>query len=271
MDRFDQAGAAFAQLCRVMARLRAPGGCAWDREQTLTSLKPYLIEEAYETLEAMESGDPKAHAEELGDLLLQIVFQAEIAQESGSFDVARVATGITEKLIRRHPHVFGDGEAKDASAALANWEAIKQKERKDQKKPQGVLSGVPKGLPALLRAARTGEKAAAVGFDWNSATESRAKVEEEWAELVEAMDKGLGDAKIHEELGDLLFAIVNVSRRLHQDPESALRNATEKFTKRFEIIERKLADQGRTPKDATLDELNALWEDAKSFLASKAG
>ncbi len=259
MDRFDRAGAAFAELCRVMARLRAPNGCAWDREQTLATLTPYLIEEAYEVLEAIEQGDAKAHREELGDLLLQVVFQAEIAAESERFDVAQVADGIRDKLVRRHPHVFGDAVAEDAKSALQSWEAMKAKERKAE---QGVLGSLPRTLPALLRATRMGEKAAAVGFDWNEVHEVAAKVEEEWRELNEAMRQGDKTA-IGEELGDLLYAIVNLSRRLGTDAEGALRAAADKFQRRFRFIEARLQEQGRTPKDADLAELDALWNQAK--------
>ncbi len=259
-DRFQDAARAFADLCRVMAKLRAPGGCPWDREQTLESLKVYLLEEAYETLEALDSGAADKHREELGDLLLQIVFQAEITAEAGGFGVAEVARGITEKLVRRHPHVFGDAKADSAAGALANWEAQKAKERP---KEASVLAGVPAALPALLRALRVGEKAAAVGFDWNKPEEARAKVEEEWQELAHAVDESQGPERVQEELGDLLFAIVNVSRRLGQDPETALRRATDKFSSRFRYIEDQLRAQGRSPREATLDELNQLWEDAK--------
>ena len=261
-DRFHNAGAAFVALCQVMARLRAPGGCAWDAEQTFTSLKPYLIEEAYETLEAMESGDAAAHCEELGDLLLQVVFQAEIANETQSFDAAQVARGITDKLVRRHPHVFADAEADTAASALKKWEDIKATERPAHK---GRLAGVPRALPGLLRAFRTGEKAAAVGFDWPDTTGSRAKVAEEWGELQEAMDAGTSPRAIQEEMGDLLFALVNLCRHLKIDPEESLRLTIEKFHQRFQYVEQKTATVGQGMEGATLDALNALWEEAKSL------
>jgi tetrapyrrole methylase family protein / MazG family protein len=258
-DRFERAGRAFAQLCRVMATLRAPGGCAWDREQTLQSLMPYLVEETYETVDAVESGDAAAHREELGDLLLQIVFQAEIAEEQRRFTMAEVADGIHDKLVRRHPHVFAGGKAEDAASALKSWEAMKAKERKAD---AGILSSIPKNMPALLRATRMGEKAAAVGFDWYEVAQVRAKVDEELRELAEAMKDG-DRAAIQEELGDLLYAIVNLSRRLQTDAEAALRAAADKFQRRFRFIEEQLIAQNRGPRDATLDELNTLWEEAK--------
>lgn len=275
-ERFKRAGNAFENLCRIMAHLRAPGGCPWDREQTLDSLKPYLIEEAYETLEAMESGDPKAHREELGDLLLQVVFQAEIAQETAVFDVADVADAIRTKLIRRHPHIFDpeSGEATAPGAAtvtvtesLHRWETIKATERPAHK---GRLAGVPRAMPGLLRAFRTGEKAAAVGFDWPDAHGSRAKVAEEWLELQEAMDEKADPARVQEEMGDVLFALVNLCRHLKLDPEEALRTTIEKFHQRFQHVEKSLAAQGREPQKASLDELNQLWEDAKSIERGRA-
>ena len=263
-DRFRRAGAAFEQLCRTLHTLRAPGGCAWDREQTLASLKPYLIEEAYETLEAMESGNAREHCEELGDLLLQVVFQSEIAQETNLFDTAAVATAINDKLIRRHPHVFADAKADDAAGALQNWEAIKATERP---KTKGRLDGVPRAMPGLLRAMRTGEKAAAVGFDWPNTAGSKAKVHEELAELEEAL-AGSGDAanqaSIKEEMGDLLFALVNLCRHLKLDPEEALRGTIEKFQQRFRHLELSMGAANRSIEAASLDELNQLWEEAKS-------
>lgn len=263
-DRFRRAGAAFERLCRTMHTLRAPGGCPWDREQTLASLKPYLIEEAYETLEAMESGDAREHCEELGDLLLQVVFQAEIAQETKLFDTAGVATAINDKLVRRHPHVFAGAKADDAAGALQNWEAIKATERP---KTKGRLDGIPRALPGLTRAARTGEKAAAVGFDWADVAGSKAKVDEELRELEEALAAprdAANSAAIKEEMGDLLFALVNLCRHLRLDPEEALRGTIEKFQQRFRHLEQSMGARGRSLESASLDELNQLWEEAKS-------
>ena len=260
-DRFIEAAEAFATLCRTMAKLRAPGGCPWDAEQSFASLKPYLIEEAYETLEAIESGDPKAHCDELGDLLLQVVFQAEIANETQMFDAAAVARAINAKLIRRHPHVFGDAAvANDAKHALRNWETIKATERKADK---GALDGVPRALPGLTRAYRTGEKAAAVGFDWPAIQGSIDKVSEEWQELQHAVETTDRQA-ITNEMGDTLFALVNLCRHLKLDPEDALRHTIEKFQKRFRYVEKHIQAQGKKMPDATLNEMNVLWEAAKA-------
>jgi tetrapyrrole methylase family protein/MazG family protein len=261
-DRHKQAGLAFENLCRILGRLRAPGGCPWDAEQTMDSLKPYLLEEAYETLEAIESGDPAAHREELGDLLLQVVFQAEIAQETATFDAQAVAQAVSDKLVRRHPHVFGTDKEHTAAGALHRWETVKASERPKHK---GRLAGVPRALPGLLRAFRTGEKAAAVGFDWPNMSGSRAKVAEEWQELQEALDENAQPAKIKDEMGDVLFALVNLCRHLKLDPEEALRGTIEKFHQRFQHLETTLQAQGRDPREATLDQLNQLWEDAKSL------
>lgn len=261
-DRFDEAGAAFAKLCRTMHTLRAPGGCAWDAEQTFTSLKPYLIEEAYETIEAMESGDTAAHCEELGDLLLQVVFQAEIAQETQAFSVAHVVRGIDEKLIRRHPHVFADAKADSAAGALQQWETIKAQERPAKK---GRLDGVPRALPGLTRAFRVGEKAAAVGFDWPDISGSIAKINEEWAELEEAMRTPEKPHPIHEEMGDMLFALVNLCRHLKIDPEEALRHTIDKFQRRFKHMETAMANAQKSLEDAPLEELDALWNEAKKL------
>ncbi len=263
------------RLGRIMAQLRAPGGCPWDREQTLQSLKTYLLEETYETIDAIDSGDPKAHREELGDLLLQVVFQSEIASESSGFGLAEVADGISDKLVRRHPHVFSDGSATTAGEVTQNWERIKAEERASKGgKSKGVLDGIPRSFPALLRALRTGEKAAAVGFDWTKSADVRAKVNEEWQELEEALaatDDSLVDAKsakhehVAEELGDLLFSVANLARHLNVDPEDALRRTLDKFSRRFRHIEQKLETIGKKPSDATIDELERLWEDAKLF------
>lgn len=260
MDRFERAGTALARLCRLMADLRAPGGCPWDAEQTLDSLKPYLIEEAYEVIEALEQGCPDKHCEELGDLLLQVVFQAEVVQETGGFDMEAVSKAIVDKLVRRHPHVFGDSDAADAAGALRNWESIKAKERTSK---QSALDGIPGTLPALLRAMRTGEKAAAIGFDWPSIDGVEAKVREEWQEVHDALTQG--PARISEEMGDLLFALVNWSRHLGVDPEAALRDATNKFQRRFRHVERRVLEKGSTPADESLDALERLWQEAKSL------
>ncbi|RMG14998.1 MAG: nucleoside triphosphate pyrophosphohydrolase [Deltaproteobacteria bacterium] len=255
----EEAARAVQRLLALMARLRAPGGCPWDREQTLESLRPYLLEETYEVLEAIDRGDAAHHLEELGDLLLQIVFQAEIRRESGEWTLAEVARGITDKLHRRHPHVFGDAEAADASTAFENWERQKAKEKKERK---SVLDGVPRAAPALMRAERLTDKAAAVGFDWPDPMGARRKIDEELAEL-DAAVAAEAQERIEAELGDLLFAVVNYGRKLGIHPEDALRGTLERFEDRFRHIERRLAEQGRSPKEAGLEEMDALWEEAK--------
>lgn len=251
-------GQAFERLVGVMARLRGPGGCPWDREQTLASLKPYLVEEAYEVLEAIDQGSVEEHKEELGDLLLQVVFQAELRREAGSFDAADVAHGIADKLVRRHPHVFEHQGVDEAKEALKHWEQRKAEE----KKGRSVLGGVPKNLPALLRAQRVGEKASQVGFDWPGVDGPLEKIDEELAELKAAIADG-DPASIEAELGDLLFSVVNVARFLNVGAEDALRGTIERFTQRFQSIERRLLAEGRSVADAPLEELESLWQAAK--------
>jgi MazG family protein len=251
-------GLAFERLVGVMARLRAPGGCPWDREQTLASLKPYLIEEAYEVLEAIDQGGAAEHREELGDLLLQVVFQAELRREEGTFDAADVAHGIADKLVRRHPHVFEQEGVKEASEALRHWEARKAEE----KKGRSVLGGVPRNLPSLLRAQRVGEKASQVGFDWPGLEGPLEKIDEELRELKAAIAAG-DQSAIEAELGDLLFSVVNVARFLQVGAEDALRSTTDRFVNRFQHIERELARTGQRFSETSLETLEALWEDAK--------
>lgn len=248
----------FAKLVEIMARLRGPGGCPWDRSQSREDLKTYLVEETYEVLDAIDSGSGEKLREELGDLLLQIVFHAEIADEENSFDIEDVCAGINEKLIRRHPHVFGDVKADTPDVVLQNWEAIK----KGEKEGKSVLAGVPKILPALLKAFRLQEKAARVGFDWEETRQVEAKVDEELAELREAVSLNDRD-KIREELGDLLFAIVNLSRFLKLDPEDTLQAANEKFIRRFKSVETSAAGIGRELHGMSLAEMDELWEAAK--------
>lgn len=261
MDRFARAGAAVERLCRLMAKLRAPSGCPWDREQTFESLKAYLLEECYEALEVMGAGQPQQHCEELGDLLLQIVFQAEIAAEERLFDMERVAEGIVDKLVRRHPHVFAGSNVQDPQAALQSWEAAKAAESPTAK---SRLDGVPRALPSLLRALRIGDKAASIGFDWPDVGGVRAKVEEEWRELTDVMDAAdsMPEA-LKEELGDLLLTIASLARHLGIDPEDALRQATEKFGRRFRCLEARMPEAVPTSQ-SSLDLLESMWEDAKS-------
>lgn len=265
----EDAGRAFAELCAVMDRLRNPGGCPWDRVQTLETLKPYLMEEAHEVLAAMDSGDVASHREELGDLLFQVVFHARVQSEQpGGFSAAEVVRGIHDKLVRRHPHVFGgqEGSLKDADAVLRNWEQLKRAERGGA----SVLSGVPSTLPALQRAQRVGEKAARVGFDWPDAQSVIAKIREELAEVEEAMAGGDRN-HIRAELGDLIFATTQLARLLQLNAEDALRETIARFTRRFMHMEDALRSIGRTPEQCSMDELEALWQSAKAAERAAAG
>lgn len=262
-------------LLAVMAALRTPGtGCPWDLEQTFKSIAPYTIEEAYEVADAIEQGDMTALEDELGDLLLQVVYHARMAEEQGSFAFADVADAITAKMLRRHPHVFGTPEERAAGAAHGFWERIKAEERAEapRKARESVLDGVPVGLPALARAIKLQNKAARVGFDWPSLAPVFDKLKEELGELEEAVAAPGAQkehAKVEEEFGDLLFVVANVARHLKLDPEAALRSANDKFTRRFHAIEHKLAEQGRSPAQSNLAEMDALWDEAKA--EEKAG
>lgn len=262
-------GASLARLVDVMDALLAPDGCPWDREQTLASLRPFLVEETYEVLDALERGAPADHCEELGDLLMQVVFHAALRRAEGAFGIDDVVAGICDKLIRRHPHVFGDASAATSEAVLAQWNDIKQAEKAKKAAAAGsdarprTLAGVPKGLPALARAQALGSKAGRVGFDWPGPDGSLAKVREEVEEVAETIADGDRDAA-HRELGDLLFATVNLARKLGVDAETALHDASARFTRRFEFIEDRLAERGRAPEQSTLDEMDALWNDAKA-------
>lgn len=262
-----RASEAIERLLSIMERLRGPDGCPWDREQTLESLRPYVLEETYEVLEAIDAGDPREHCEELGDLLLQIVFQSQLAREAGTFDFADVAEAISRKLVSRHPHVFGDADVKDAEGVLRQWVALKREEKRAKGGGESVLEGVPREMPALARADRLTEKASRIGFDWPDAAGARAKVAEELAELDEAADGG--DARrVEHEVGDLLFAVANLSRKLGIHPEEALRGAVARFVSRFEHVERELARRGVAHGAATLEQMDAIWEEAKSLEAS---
>lgn len=251
-------------LVDVMARLRGEGGCPWDREQTHESLRPYVIEEAYEVAEAIDSGDPQALCEELGDLLLQVVFHAQIARESGKWDIDDCIRAVVDKMIRRHPHVFGDAVAEDSAAVLAQWERIKAAERKE---PASRLGDIPKSLPALQSAERLQQRAAEAGFDWDSAEGAFEKVAEEIQEVREAC-KRADSQDLAAEWGDLLFALVNVGRHLRIDSEQALRRANEKFRRRFAQMEAQAASDGLDLARMSLSELDALWEKAKAQEAS---
>jgi len=246
-----------------MARLRGVGGCPWDREQDHVSLKRYALEETYELLEAIDKDDSTAMQEELGDVLLQVLFHAQMARESDRFSIDGVMSGLKDKLVRRHPHVFGDTNLHDAEAVLQNWERIKAAEKRE-KDPQAVsvVSNVPRAMPALARAQRVGDKAAGVGFDWGEVAPVWEKIYEELAELKEATcNDELG--RIRDELGDVLFSLVNLSRFYNVQAEEALGQTIARFQKRFAHIEKRLCEQGKTPENASLEEMDALWEEAK--------
>jgi tetrapyrrole methylase family protein / MazG family protein len=270
-DRLSE-GAWFSKLVALQARLRAPRGCPWDREQTHTTLRTSLIEEAYEVLDALESGDDAKFAEEMGDLLLQVIFHSQIAKEEGRFTVADVIREVHDKMVRRHPHVFGTKRAKDTAEVLKNWEHIKAEERRTQdakgnsagkaKLPESLLDGVPRTLPALLEGLQLTKRAARVGFDWADPEGIFEKMREESAELRHAVD-GKDRRKIEEELGDLLFAGVNLARFLKVDPEIALKNANAKFLRRFREMERLASVAGRKFADVPRAEMEALWDAAK--------
>ncbi len=282
-------GDRFNALVAIMAQLRSPGGCPWDREQTLASLRPYLLEETYEALEALDNGDTAALCEELGDLLLEVVFLSRIAEEDGTFSVSDAIDAIVKKLVRRHPHVFGtDAKLSTPKEVRGKWEEMKASERSTSTTPKTILGGVPKTLPSLLRAYEYGARAAAVGFDWVLAGDVVDKIEEEVRELRDAVerqgtdqgrrtgDEGRAAAasagphvssanpgNIEEELGDLLFAIANLSRKLGVEPEAALRRANDKFLARFSEVEQRVTASGQRMQEKTLEELEATWQDVK--------
>lgn len=251
---------ALARLRAIVHRLRAPGGCPWDREQTHESLIPHVLEEAYEVVDAIRSGDSELLCEELGDLLLQSVLHAEIAAETGRFDLDRMADRLSEKLIRRHPHVFGEAAVADSGEVLTQWDAIKRQEKGTQK--EGHLHGTGAGLPALMRAQKLQKKAARVGFDWPDAAPVFAKIREEAEELEQAVAGGERGA-VEDEIGDLLFSVVNLARKLGVESEAALAAANEKFTRRFHAVEARLAAEGKALGEATLKEMDAVWEQVK--------
>jgi ATP diphosphatase len=255
-----------ARLIEIMSALRTPGsGCPWDLEQDFSSIAPYTIEEAYEVADAIERGELDDLRDELGDLLLQVVYHARMAEELGRFSFGDVVEAITRKMIRRHPHVFGDEEARGAGMAKGMWERIKESERKgkDAKERVRHLDGIPVGLPALTRALKLQTRAARVGFDWGAIAPVLDKIEEEFRELRLALSGGAPKADVEEELGDTLFAIVNACRHLGVEPERALARTNAKFSFRFGHIEDALAALGRRLEDATLEEMEALWEEAK--------
>lgn len=256
-------GALFERLLDIMRSLRGPSGCPWDREQTPTSLKPYLIEETYEVIEAIEAGQPDSLREELGDLLLQVVFHSQIAAERGDFAMGDVLVALVDKLVRRHPHVFGDCRVATPDEALTQWEAIKQREDAVRGRRRSVIEGVPRALPALLRAQRVQSKAARVRFDWPDAQAAWTKVEEEIHEAGAALRSG-DRGRLQEELGDTLFSLVNVARLSAFDAEDVLQRAIEKFHRRFTTMENELVARGKSIADVSSDELERSWEAVKA-------
>lgn len=252
-----------ARLLEIMARLRHPErGCPWDREQTFSSIAPYTIEEAYEVADAIERNDFEALREELGDLLLQVVYHARMAEERGLFAFEDVAAGIADKLTARHPHVFGDADIRDAAAQTRDWETRKAGERAAREQG-GALDGVPGALPALTRAEKLQKRAARVGFDWAELAPVLAKVREELTELEHEIGSGTPKARLEDELGDLLFAVANLARKLSVDPEQALRGTNRKFERRFKHMEKRLAERGLKPEQVSLEEMDAYWDEAK--------
>jgi len=261
-----------ARLIEIMAALRTPGsGCPWDLEQNFGTIAPYTIEEAYEVADAIARGDLVHLKDELGDLLLQVVYHARMAEEQGAFAFGDVVEGITAKMIRRHPHVFADAEGHTAKAVEGLWERIKAEEKAEAKatkggeaEPTGALAGVPVALPALTRALKLQQKAGRVGFDWNDPRAVLAKIREEADEIEAELDDPAKRDHAAAEVGDLLFAVVNLARHLDRDPESILRATNAKFERRFVFVERALAVRGKKPQDATLEEMDALWDEAKA-------
>ncbi len=258
----------FDELLGIMDRLLSDTGCPWDRQQTLQSLKGYLVEETYEVLEAIDQGDPDHHREELGDLLFQVVFQTAIRKREERFTMDDVVTAIAQKLVRRHPHVFGDEEVDSPGQVRDRWAELKKEEAAQRGERRRTLDGVPPSLPGLLRATRITQKAAGVGFDWEAPAGAREKIAEELAELDEAVASGDEAAIVHE-LGDLILAAVNFGRLLGVDSEDALGQAIARFTSRFTYLEDRLADQGQRPADRTIHELEALWTEAKKSLLNE--
>lgn len=275
----DPIGHDIERLLRIMARLRGPDGCPWDQVQTFATIAPYTIEEAYEVADAIATDDMPALKDELGDLLLQVVYHAQIADEAEAFNFTDVVNAICDKMIRRHPHVFGQDPQADGNTAPGgagkpshseNWETIKAAERNaagDNRAPAGTLDGIPQALPALMRAEKLQKRAARVGFDWPETQAVLAKIREETDELEQAIISGAATDNIAEEVGDLLFSVTNMARHLKIDPEQAARDANRKFEMRFRYIETALRDAGRSVDDASLSEMEALWQEAKTALA----
>lgn len=248
----------FDSLVDIMARLRGDGGCPWDRRQTKDSLKPFLIEETYEILETVDAGDDRGLQEELGDLLFHIIFMARIAQEEGSFDIYDVIQGVAEKMIRRHPHVFGRSQVSGPQEVEANWAKLKAEE----KQCRSLMEGLPPRLPALMRAHRLTQRASKVGFDWENTDQVWEKLEEELKEFREALREGKKE-EVRNEFGDVLFTLVNLARFVGVDPEDALRRTTDRFAERFQYIEKRVGEERKVLHKISLTEMDALWEESK--------
>jgi MazG family protein len=263
MNSDSSAGEKFQRLVSIMARLRGPGGCPWDRQQTFDSIKPFTLEETYEVLDAIDQRDWSGLAEELGDFMLQAVFYAQMAGEQQLFTIGDALDAINQKLLRRHPHVFGDQSAENAGDVKRIWGEVKAAEKKEKgKQPQTLLEGVPRSLPALVEAQQITSRAAASGFDWDNPEQVIEKLHEELAEFDDAR-RGAAQDELENELGDLLFVLVNLARFVNVDPEQALRKTNAKFRRRFGYIERKLAERGKKPADSNIEEMEALWQEAK--------
>ncbi len=260
----ESAGEKFERLVAIMARLRAPDGCPWDREQSFDTIKPYLLEETYEVMEAIDARDWPELAEELGDLMLQPVFFAQMASEEGRFRIEDSLDAINQKLVRRHPHIFGDSKADTAGEVLKRWNEIKLEEKKTKKQaPKLLLESIPAAMPALVEAQQISSRAAGVGFDWQNAEQVLDKLDEELKELAEARVSATQE-EIEGEVGDLFFVLVNLARFLKVDPEQALRKTNRKFRRRFGHVERGLASQGKALRESSVAEMEELWQEAKS-------
>ncbi len=270
MEKIPKLNEQIVQLIKIMERLRGPDGCPWDREQTLGSLRPCILEEAYELIEAIERNDPASISEECGDLLLQVVFIAWIGMEEGRFDLADVVRGLNEKLLRRHPHVFGDVRIETSEGVMKNWDLIKQGERREKEHDSSIFAGIPPNLPALVKSHRIQERAAKVGFDWKRGDIEPviSKISEEVREFSEAVALEEPD-HIEEEVGDLFFALVNLARHLNIEAEFSLQRANLKFIERFRLIETFVEESGREWSEYSLDELEDLWQNAKKTLSAK--
>jgi MazG family protein len=259
----ENAGEKFQKLVSIMARLRAPGGCPWDREQTFDSIKPYTLEETYEVLQAIDNRDWTELTEELGDFMLQAVFYAQMAAEENLFRIDDALDAINAKLVRRHPHVFGEESAQSPDDVMTIWGRVKESEQQKKAKPrEGLLDGVPRAMPALVEAQQIASKAAGVGFDWENPEQVLEKLNEELAEFAEAR-RNASHEQLEDELGDMLFVIVNLARFVKVDPEQALRRTNAKFRKRWGHIETKLRERGKKPEESTIQEMEGLWQEAK--------